>query len=1385
MRLLVRLALIVLISAAAAEAKPLKKEDVPGPLKPWVGWVLAGQEGALCPFLHGVGERQCAWPSSLALAVDAKGGRFSQSWRLFAETWVPLPGDGTRWPLDVRVDGAPAAVIVRGEGPRVLVPEGRHTVSGVFRWDRLPELLPLPSESGLLALTVMGKPVRFPNRDQQGRLWLHKERAVETEESRLETIVHRQVIDEVPLRLNTSVRLKVSGRNREVVLGKALPEGFTPLSITGPLPARLEPDGSLRVQVRPGTWMLTLAARHEGPAKTLTLHDAGGSWDTDEVWVFEARSSVRVVSVEGVSAIDPQQTELPPSWRSLPAYLMRAGDVMKLVEHRRGDADPAADTLNLNRTFWLDFAGRGLTVHDKITGTLRRSWRMEMGARTKLGRVAVGSRDQFITSLKEGGPSGVQVRRGKLALEADSRIEGSARKVPAVGWSHDFHKVNGRIHLPPGWSMIHARGVDKASPTWVSSWSLLDLFLVLIISLSIAKLWDRRWGLLALGAVVLCWHEAAAPRWVWLFLLAGEALSRALPDGVILKVVHGYRWALRGLLVLIAIPFLVLQVRNGIYPQLDKPRAGRGFISQAKNMAMIGGAASAVPASPAQLQEMDYDIGEEGAVAGALDNRMLKAKRRPKKSPGRLRQSESKSYYRQLANIMAPDPNARVSTGPGLPNWSWRTIRLSWRGPVDADQQLRLWLVGPAGNLFLSLIRAVLIVILVLHVLGLPVRRWWEEVRSRARGARAAAILALLLPLALPAAARAEMPSPEILGELRSRLLEDPDCAPECAQIPRMSLEASGRTLLIRLEISAAARTAVPLPGDIKSWTPVRVLLGGEPARSLRRRPDGTLWLAVPKGNRQAVLEGPLPERDTVQLPLPLKPRRVEARTRGWTLDGVREDGIAEDNLQLTRVKTNKSASRALEPGELPPFVRVVRTLRLGLSWQVETVVTRVSPLGTAIVTEVPLLAGESVTSAGVGVEKGKAFVSMGPRSPSVAWLSVLKESPEITLKAPKSVPWVEVWKLDAGPVWHVVPKGIPTIHPGEGAGAQTREWRPWPGEELSLAVTRPKGVAGRTFTIDRAELLANPGLRSTDATLDLSFRSSRGAQHPLILPEGAVIQSLKIDGRSQPVRQEDRKVTLTVTPGSHRARLEWRQKGGIGARYRTPRVDLGAESVNATLRVSMPRDRWTLALGGPSLGPPVLFWPLLIVFFAVSMALGRVPLTPLRGRHWFLLSLGLTQVPVPIAAIVTGWLLALGWRRARPAEDYRTFDAAQVGLALLTVLALACLIGAIFHDLLGRPDMQIAGNGSSSHTLQWYQDRSGSALPTAWILSVPLWIYRGFVLAWALWLAWALVRWLKWGWTCVSEGGLWKMPPPKKDAPPPPQGPGGPPPAPSPKPRP
>ncbi len=1342
--LLLAAALAVLLAGGRSSAAPLPAERVPEPLRPWTGWVLHGHETARCPFLHGGSDGvRCAWPSRLTLSVDDRTGRFTQQWRVHVEEWVPVPGDDRRWPQSVRVDGAAAAVVSRAGVPSVFLRAGEHTVTGEFRWHALPESLQVPPETGLLTVTLRGRLVRFPNRDDPGRLWLQKGIGDEKAEDRLELLVHRRIVDDIPLVLTTRVELNVSGKNREILLGKALPDRFVPMALDSRLPARVEPDGRLRVQVRPGTWIVELAARHEGPVSALALAAAGGPWAAAEVWVFEARPDLRLAAVEGVPAIDPAQTTLPDEWKRLPAYRLRPGDTMRLVEKRRGDTDPAPDRLRLRRTLWLDFDGAGYTVQDDVSGAMRRSWRLEMSPPAVLGRVAVDGKDQFITHVPPSTLAGVEIRQGQVRVAADSRLSGDIARLPAVGWNHDFHEVDGVLHLPPGWRLFAASGVDDVPDTWVRSWSLLDLFLVLIIALAFHRLWGWRWGMVALAALVLSFPEPGAPRMVWFALLAGEGLLRVLRPGRVQSLVKGYRLAAVAALVIVTVPFLVRQVREGMYPALEHPYQA------------LGG--EGAPGAPTLEREGAKEAEEAPAAGRAASRDRVSSVPTPLES----RRGEAEKAEKQgAADLRELDPKAVVQTGPGLPSWKWRSVRLRWNGPVERAQMVHLTLMSPGLSLLLALLRVALLALLVAYVLRVPTGRWPGLLRARAPAGAASLLLACVLAAGAPGEARADVPPPEILNELRSRLLEKPVCFPACASIPRLELAVGPTALRARMEVGAEAPTAVPLPGGGPHWVPEQVILDGQPARGLLWTAGGILWLEIPPGRHQVLIEGSLPDRDTVQIPLPLKPHRVEARAEGWSVEGLGEDGLADGTLQLVRARRRTAGNAPQLPsGTLPPFVRVERTLRLGLTWRAETRVVRLTPAGMPVVIEVPLLDGESVTTPGVRVAGGKAVVNMGPQTSEAEWRSVLAEQPTIRLRAPDSLPWTEVWRLDASPVWHVALTGIPRIHHHDEMGAWLPEWRPWPGEEAAIEVSRPEGVPGQVLTLDRSLLVVKPGVRATDVTLALLLRSSRGAEHTVTLPAGAQLLSVSIDGATRAIRQDGQRVTLPLVPGRQSVQLDWRQGGGIATRLRAPQVDLGLPGVNAEVHIAMPAARWVLFTGGPRTGPAVLFWSLLVVLGLVAVGLGRVRATPLRTRDWLLLGVGLSQVSVMAAAIVVGWLLALGWRRARGGsiEHVGAFNAGQALLVLWTLVALAVLFWSIEQGLLGPPEMQITGNGSSRLLLRWFQDRTGEVLPRPWVLSVPLLVYRAAMLAWALWLAVTLLNWLRWGWGCFTEAGIWR----------------------------
>jgi hypothetical protein len=428
----------------------------------------------------------------------------------------------------------------------------------------------------------------------------------------------------------------------------------------------------------------------------------------------------------------------------------------------------------------------------------------------------------------------------------------------------------------------------------------------------------------------------------------------------------------------------------------------------------------------------------------------------------------------------------------------------------------------------------------------------------------------------------------------------------------------------------------------------------------------------------------------------------------------------------------------------------------------------RLSPAGTPIVVDVPLLPGESVTTDGVRAEtkdgRGLVKVNLGPADDEMSWRSTLAQGAELALAAPVDVPWLESWLIEESPLWHVTKAGIPAIHDDTPAHAATTTYRPWPGEKLTLTLARPAGVAGQTLTIDAVDVATTPGLRSTDVSLTLHLRSSRGAQHPIRLPAGSELIRATINGATTPLRPEAGVVTLPLSPGAQTVVLQVRLPTGVSFATRTPTFDVGADTNNVTITLAASPERWTLFCRGPGTGPALLFWSTLLVITAVAIGLGRVPRSPLSTTQWVLLSLGLTQVHLLVAVAVAGWLLVLGWRRdPRLVERGRVhdvvFDLVQLIVIGSTLVGLGGLIDAIQGGLLGAPDMQVRGNGSSTQLLRWFVDRTSSSVPVATSWSVPLTVWRVVMLAWSFWLVRSLLRWLRDGFAAFGEGGYYREP--------------------------
>ena len=1372
---------------------------VPPELEPWKKWVLYGHEDLSCPVGPLSPMRQCLWPISIKLDVDKNGARFKQKVYLFKEGDVRLPGNDRFWPNSLEADGHSIPVFSDAGKPIARLPSGYHIVSG-----KLPALsgrntIPIPEGTALVTLNIDGKNVENPKVDsKKWLLFLHASSSSKaTAPKRKETIkieTFRLLEDDVPFFMEGLLRLSVSGTPRQLVLKDVIPPGFLPVQIDFPMAAGFS-GRHLVLQVRPGLWQLRFRARSKGPVDRLKLWPRDPRLGSKEIWAFKPDTALRQVEISGALSIDPSQSDAPTKWRTYPLYLVKEGQGLSFKVIRRGDPNPAPNRLNLQRRLWLNFSGKEYTFQDHIKGQMHRRWRMDLLPPFSLGKVAVNGRQELITVANDGRGAGVEVRYRDLDMVAEGLISGTGiSTIGVTGWKEDFDSVKTSLFLPPGWRVLAVSGADITKGTWLDGWSLLDLFMVLVVSMAVLKVFGWSWAMVALFVMVITVQDHSAPGWLWINPVAAAALLMVVKSERAKRRIRLFQLLSGVAILVVLVPYLADQARTAIYPQL-------GFGQVYANVDMP-------QPEPVNEQLKQKAPGRSrDHVRSRMDYSLYEKMARPGKNGGFISSTASKEMEELLV-----DPDAKVQTGPGIPLWHSRPVTISWSGPVRQGQAIRIFYLSPMWETAIRLLKLPLCMLLLLAVTGLLPKR-----QSGCCG-QSKKMLALLLPAAMisfcsmlekdasaaplttnvrPQVATSfegNVPGPDILEELEARLIRPPKCAPNCAHIESMAIDVTSRQVLVRIRVASKALSYLKLPVNCDFWQPEEAKLEQESAHfqkgakaqatiskgyvAIKRLSDGSLAAQVPEGVSDLLLSGPLSSGKELIFPIDGTLHNVSVKAGPeWSISGIDAMGNGSGQIRLLRADTKKETDKSLSPmgrdlistNQIPAFVRIERRFVLGRKWKIYTRVIRASAFSGPILLEYPLLPGEHVTSSRVKTRqvqaRSVAVINMPQGSKELSWTSALDLSDLLVLKACHDPAIVEVWSLKIGTMWRFSLTGLPPLSlKNEKMEARLYQslWKPWPGEELKISLSRPRAKKGHTLTVDSCTMSQRPGKRSTETRLKLHLLSSLGGYHELKLPQGARLQEFLVDGKPLSFDPNARKVAIPLHPGTIEAGLSWREEKGIAAKFSTTPVELGLAMNNLFINLDYPQNRWVLFVGGPRLGPAVLFWGVLAVAFFCALGLGRIKGIPLSTMGWMILGAGMMPVSISSAFIVTLWLIALYLR-----ETYRDrieampayiFNLIQAALVIFTFTALSALVYSVQQGLLGYPDMQIAGNGSYPGHLSWYHDRA-DVMPVGWLISLPLWVYRCIMLLWALWLSFSLMRWLAWGWKSFSAGCTWKRP--------------------------
>lgn len=1321
-----------------ASAHTAAEVYVPDALEPWEQWVLDDLKNIDCPISNKNGKRtSCVWLSRLSLNVSSatKRADFRIDGRAYANSNLKLPSSSNR-PVDVTINGETARVGELNGKSRIYLNSGEFRIEGRLHFDLMPRTIDVPQIAAIITLTVDGVPIATPKLED-GKLWLQSQHQSTDAKETLGIEVFRKLSDDIPQVLDTRLRLTVDGRDRVESLGYPIFEGFVANHVDSKLPVQVTRDGEFKVQVTRGVHWLTVVSTSEKIIDEFKLSLVSPAWPAEEIWAFDEVPAHRSVDIEGVRPIDPNLAESP--FGSMPTFRAAMDATLVLTDEKRGDPNRKPATFEIDRELWLSFDGQSMVTSDFLSVDAPEETRIS--ASYQLGTVFVDGDRRLITHLEtdtESNP-GVLIHPSSETVSAMG-IVGQRSGFSANGWGVNADSLTLKLNVPPGWKLLWTTGVDQVRGAWLAGWwNLGEIFLAVLIIVVLFRVGGFPIAVIAAIAVVLSYQDHQVPANGWLLLGLLLLLERVLKSERLRNANAIVYWLLFVPVAVASIYVAANNVRQAIYPQLDS------ILGQAMSSTSISH--ERVPATRQTLARSEALDLREHIVSG------------------NFKQREEQQYLDRPAvdSTDEADPDRgepyvplAVQTGPGKPTWQWDSAYLHWSGPVAANQTIGLTFSPP------PLTRVLWILIALLHLFMLFVFVFIRVRNFPGLPPWVKKIVPVFLISAAASTAQGNFPDQAILDDLKERLTTPPSCIPGCVSIEEASFEMSDETnLVLSLRYLTEADVAVDLPVSEPQTAVTEVTRNGQRVAVLGSR-NNKLQVHLVEGANLVQLGYNLAGIDDLVVNLPRTAAKVSEDLCCAQLS--RSLDTQTQRFVVRRfVKTEEAEKLESSTYEFERPVTVSRQILLEQTPRVLTRVRTSSELMSELSVHIPLLEGETVVSDNVTVIDGHAVVVLDQERKSVSWQSSLQLQDSLKLEASDSSSIAEIWFVRGSDFWHVESEGLTPSQSKQDATL----FRPRQGESVSLALIQPNPSPGQTFTVKHVVQSTSVGARGAISTITMAIDASVAGKLTIVLPKDAIVEAVLIDNVERTL-DIGTNVELSVLNGEHLYVVRWRSNDAIEPFFNTPTISLSEPSRNISQILDLPRNRWVLMLGGPPIGSAVLFWGVVLVTLFVALALTYLPQFPLTKLDAALLAVGATLANIWSLLFVALWIIGIWWRSKNTVTSLGSIwhGIVNVALVFLSVLGLLALFYTVVSALQTPPDMFITGSSieqgnllltsGAGPILRWFSDVSAGALPAAWVFSLPFWVYQLAMLAWSLWLVFALTRWVRFTFTTMSAQPFW-----------------------------
>ena len=1371
---------------------------IPESLAPWVNWVLDDNPYFACPVRATDGVRlNCIWVRETSIDVlrdQTFGAKFELKVHAFAESTLQLPYSQSFKPQNVKLNGQEIALGGGNSVPEIQVPVGSHTLVGDLVWteESEPRYLDIP-RSGLVRLSIDGAPVAHPSLQGGGsRLWFSNEitdtpSTTTTPDTEL-VRVFRHFIDDIPQTQTTYIRVTITGNPRTLDFGKVISDEYEITHLASQWPAILSNDGNLVVQVSPGSNDIQIYARATDQLSSFRYEKISPIWPDLEYWGIQPMHQLRIIRMDGAQRTDLAQVNAPNLMRRTSGFVLTKEDELKLIEEQRGSVQPYSSTFGISRDIWLNFNGDFYTVADSIRTDI--STAQQVSSSIPLGAVRVNGSARLIVydDSSEDRLTSIYLKPEDTHLSSMSRVSRADPLAPN-SWSIEAERLNTRLHLPPGWMMLWSNGVEEVEGSWLSKWGIWDVFIVLLLLCLVWGLGGWKWTAIVAGTVLVGYQLDNAPTFGWVVLAGMCYALKAIKHVKLNQIASVSYWVIFFVVASACIYHATMSMRNAIHPQLatDSPTfeqlvastLARWYTVDENERMAVTELSDFLGLLPKEHSTFSSDTEEIFRIGSRLNESVAEevaasATYMPLSDPtaklsqttrfesqisrGNLGLELGEARTQSVADPRTYDPTLPIAiqTGPGRPSWQWRTVTLNWYGPVAQDQKMNLVLMGPWFTRLLYFFSAITTLLVLAYFLYLKDPGIKNCIKAVLPGTSGVASLVFLAMLFDPQDVQADIPDADLLKELESRLLALPDCLNECAYLEEAKVTLTEGVLTIALKVHAEDRVAVPLPNENNTWNLIDVRQDENQLPLLRER--STLYTLLDNGVHDIVLTASVAGLDQFDVSFELIPGHLEIDVPKWRVEGLFQGQVGDRKLSFYREKTEQidggsESTTNFTPLEISPYVSVLRQIVLGYEPTIITRVSRVAPFTDEFTVRIPLLQNEQVTTAGMSVEDEHMVVNLRANQNSITWESKLPVDSTITLSAPSIAERTERWSIVGSDFWSYDYEGVVPIDEGD----THTMFVPRSNEVLQVDVQQTQPVPGTSITIGSVNAYHKVDSKSTTTDLELSILASQPADIEITLPADARLESLLFAGDFQSLPSNN-VVLLPLQTGENHYTLNWTTDRGVSLAYSPPSASISLSAVNASTDVQFLENRWILWLAGSSFGSTVAFWSILVGVILAAVCVSKIPSIALSTRDSVILAAGATVVDLKVLVFVAIWFFAI-WIKSRVKEEISQpwlYRLGQLVLTGITLLVLYVLVKTVVAALTNDPNMYIVGTYYSSTWFTWFSDEISREIPSAWVLSVPLWVYFVLILAWVMWLVFSLLQWLKAWWETLNTPVLW-----------------------------